>query len=60
MDTGNPYEADTERQMGLSIKLMARWMLQQRDLFACSQPCIVQMDAVANRLALCTGAIFLI
>ena len=30
---------DTERQTYLPIKLMTRWMLQQRDLlFACSQP----------------------
>ena len=30
---------DTERQMDLPIKLMTRWMLQQRDLlFAFSQP----------------------
>ena len=29
-------------------------MLQQMDLlFACSQPCIVQMDAVADRPTIC-------
>ena len=38
--------------MDLPMKLLTRWMLQQRDLlFACSQPCIDQLDTVADGLA---------
>ena len=37
---GPLMKLDTERETDFPIKLMTRWMLQQRDLlFAHSQPC---------------------
>ena len=33
-------------------------MLQQRDLFVCSQPCILQMGTVADALATCMWTLY--